>query len=533
LLDKLMTLVGELVLARNQILQFNAAQKDAAFLNSTQRLNLITSELQESVMKTRMQPIGTIWDRLPRMVRDLALTCGKKVRVDMEGKDTELDKTIIEAIKDPLTHVVRNSVDHGIEPPETRLERGKQAEGCLSLRAFHEGGQVLIEITDDGGGINPEKVKNKAVERGLINAEQAGRLSDREMIGLIFLPGFSTAETITNVSGRGVGMDVVKTNIEKINGSVDLQSKLGLGTTLRIKIPLTLAIIPALTVVSGGERYAIPQVSLVELVRLDRDEPGRGIEDVHGAPVYRLRGQLLPLVFLEDILQSKCPGAEREALNLVVLQAEHRQFGLVVDRIHDTEEIVVKPLSQQLKSIRLYAGATVMGDGRVALILDVLGIAQLAGLIAERERKIVEDTAQPDALGDQHACLLVQAGSSRRLAIPLAMVARLEEIVPRDIERADEQQVLQYRGQILPLIHVGTMLFGEMPDPTQESLPLVVCSENNRSVGLLVERIVDIVKTPLDQRCRTHRTGLLGSAVINSQVTDLMDVGGFLETLSV
>jgi two-component system, chemotaxis family, sensor kinase CheA len=304
LLDKLMNLVGELVLARNQILQFSNATEDGAINAPSQRLNLITTELQEGVMKTRMQPIGNIWSKFPRTVRDVATACAKKVRIEMEGKETELDKTIIEAIKDPLTHIVRNSVDHGIETPARRLAVGKTEDGRLLLRAYHEGGQVIIEISDDGAGLDGEKIRRKAVEKGLISAEQSSKLSDREAVNLIFLPGFSTAEKITNVPGRRVGMDVVKTNIDKIGGSVDVQSKPGAGTTVRMKIPLTLAIIPALIVTNGGERYAIPQISLLELVRLDGEDARNRIELIQGVPVYRLRGRLLPLVYLERELSS-------------------------------------------------------------------------------------------------------------------------------------------------------------------------------------------------------------------------------------
>src|ERR1700704_5818094 len=331
LLDKVMNLVGELVLARNQVLQFASRTKDTAFLATSQRLNLITTELQEGVMKTRMQPIGNIWGQFPRTVRDVALGCGKEVAIEMEGKETELDKTIIEAIKDPLTHLVRNSVDHGIELPEVRVKAGKNATGRLILRAFHEGGQVTIEITDDGGGLNAERIRKKAVERGMVTAEQAGRMTEREVFNLIFLPGFSTAAKITNVSGRGVGMDVVKTNVERIGGTVDVQSILGQGSTVRVKIPLTLAIIPALVVTCGGDRYAIPQVSLLELVRLEGDEVGKGIELVHGSSVYRLRGRLLPLVYLHQALQldpdARAAAKKNGAVNIVVLQADGRQFG--------------------------------------------------------------------------------------------------------------------------------------------------------------------------------------------------------------
>src|SRR5580698_7669280 len=370
LLDKVMNLVGELVLARNQVLQFASRMKDASFLAASQRLNLITTELQEGIVKTRMQPIGNIWSQFPRTVRDVALGCAKAVAIEMEGKETELDKAIIEAIKDPLTHLVRNSVDHGIELPEDRLKAGKDRIGRLTLRAFHEGGQVNIEISDDGAGLNAERIRKKALERALITAEQASRMSEPEIFNLIFQPGFSTAEKVTNVSGRGVGMDVVKTNVEKIGGTVDIQSTPGRGTAVRVRIPLTLAIIPALIVTCGGERFAIPQVSLLSLVRLDAEQSGPGIELVHGVPVYRLRGRLLPLVYLDrelGIRDSAANDAARaSAINIVVLQAEDRQFGLIVDEITDTQEIVVKPLGKQLKAISAYSGATIMGDGRVA-----------------------------------------------------------------------------------------------------------------------------------------------------------------------
>jgi len=410
LLDKVMNLVGELVLARNQVLQFTANQEDSGFLSTAQRLNLITTELQEGVMKTRMQPIGNVWNKLPRIVRDMSVGCGKRVEVEMEGADTELDKTIIEAIKDPLTHIIRNAVDHGIEMPEVRAAVGKAREGHLVLRAFHEGGQVNIEISDDGAGIATEKLKAKAVAKGFVTAEHAERMSERELLNLAFAPGLSTAEQVSNISGRGVGMDVVKTNIEKIGGTVDLQSTRGKGTLLKIKIPLTLAIIPALIVTSGGERFAIPQVSLIELVRCDGEQAG--IENIHGAPVYRLRGNLLPLVDANRELQLPSQGSSG-SVNIVVLQAGDRQFGLVVDEINDTEEIVVKPLSKQLKSVACFAGATIMGDGHVALILDVLGLAQMARVLCElREQALSERaTAAGETTARRESWLLFRIGA--------------------------------------------------------------------------------------------------------------------------
>ncbi len=527
LLDKLMNLVGELVLARNQILQYTASHEDAQFLATSQRLNLITTELQEGVMKTRMQPIGNIWSKFPRVVRDLALQVGKQVAIEMEGRETELDKTIIEAIKDPLTHIVRNSVDHGIESPAARVAAGKPAEGRLLLRAYHEGGQVNIEIADDGGGINAEKVRQKALDRGLVTPEQAARMSERELQNLIFLPGFSTAEKVSNISGRGVGMDVVRTNIEKIGGTVDVQSVAGQGTTLKIKIPLTLAIIPALTVAAEGDRYAIPQVNLLELVRVEPGE-GTGIEFIHGAPVYRLRGNLLPLCYLRrELGLPERAAAEGEAVNIVVLHADGRQFGLVVDGIHDTEEIVVKPLGQLLKGLSVFAGATIMGDGRVALILDVLSLAQRAKVVGEmrdQKRELRDRAASLAAAGSTTSLLVFGVGRDMRLAMPLAAVQRLEEL-PRDhVERAGSHDVVQYRGEILPLIHLARVLGAEAIDDPAKPLQVVVYADRGRQVGLVVDGIHDIVEDALASRAPVGHPDLAGTAVIHDRVTDLLDV---------
>lgn len=670
LLDKLMNLVGELVLARNQILQFSTTQQDPVFLSTSQHLNLITTELQEGVMKTRMQPIGNIWSKFPRVVRDLATACGKQVHIEMQGKETELDKTIIEAIKDPLTHLVRNAVDHGIETPEKRLAAGKPPQGRLFLRAFHEGGQVNIEISDDGAGIDLERLKQKSLEKGLVTPDQAARMSDRELLNLIFLPGFSTAEKVTSVSGRGVGMDVVKTNIEKIGGTVDIQSRPGQGTALKIKIPLTLAIIPALLVTSGGDRYAIPQVSLLELVRLEGEQARKGIEMIHGVPVYRLRGHLLPLVHLKrelgatanaptqggpqaqetssvevldfslardkhqqwfgrlrEFLDGKTsmtveqagshkecalgkwlystglkefggiPGMqelekthagfhalvknivtlkttghhtqaeqefgdvkptsakivelltalEKEVLesrnvNMVVLQADDRHFGLVVDEINDTEEIVVKPLGKQLKGISTFAGATIMGDGQVALILDVLGLAQRANVVSEiRDRGVGEKTMETEARHDDGESLLLLRGpDDGRMAIPLSLVARLEEFNRSTIEKAEGRHVVQYRGQILPLIHLSSALpeRRQQPrssDPSEpgaegEKIQVVVYTDQGRSVGLVVDRILDIAHENGKIQKHTGRRGTLGSMVVQGRVTELLDVKTIIQT---
>lgn len=543
LLDKLMTLVGELVLARNQLLQFSNTVDNTGLHAICQRLNLIASELQEEVMKTRMQPIGNIWNQFPRTVRDVALGCGKQVTIEMEGKETELDKTIIEAIKDPLTHLVRNSVDHGIELPEDRVRAGKDVVGRLTLRAFHEGGQVNIEIGDDGAGLNRERIRQKAIERKVITGEQAARMSEREICNLIFLPGFSTAEKVTNVSGRGVGMDVVRTNVEKIGGAVDLQTTPGQGTTVRIKIPLTLAIIPALIVTCGDERFAIPQVNLLELVRLEAEQAQSGIEMVHGVPVHRLRGRLLPLVYLKKELQvestTNSAGADG-AVNIVVLQADERQFGLVVDGIGDTEEIVVKPLRQQLKTVKTFAGSSIMGDGKVALILDVLGLAQRASVVGEAHgRALGEKTVEADTADAQKQTFLLFAGlGDSRMAIPLSILDRLEEFPITQIEMSGSQWVTQYRGQILPVVRLNIVLeerrhklkgLQVLPPTGSGPVQVLVLNHQGYRFGLVVERILDIIEDRATVKTPPTRACVLYSVVLGERVTELLDIEAIVQ----
>jgi two-component system chemotaxis sensor kinase CheA len=543
LLDKLMTIAGEIVLARNQILQYSQQHGDPSFHNTCRQLNLITTELQEHVMKTRLQPLGNVWNRFPRLVHDAAQACGKKVRLEMEGSETELDKTLIEAIRDPLTHLVRNAIDHGIEPPERRRSAGKPEEGCVRLRAYHEGGQVNVEISDDGGGVDPERIKHRAVEQHLITAEQAARMGTQTVLGLIFLPGFSTAPAVTTVSGRGVGMDVVKTNIEKIGGSVDVHSTVGQGTTVRIRIPLTLAIIKVLVVTSAGDRYAIPQVSIVELVRVEGEKARKGIQRVHGVLVYRYRDRLLPLVNLNQVLKIEANNAgEEDAVNIVVLQAADRQFGLVVDRINDTQEIVVKPLWKHLKSLACFAGATVMGDGKVALILDVFGLAQRAGAVSAHQGWAAAET-QPALVrpAERPSVLLVEGRGRGRMAIPLSKVARLEEFPRAHIERVADRRVVQYGGQILPLLDVDAVLraiphlprlpSGELPDD-KEAVQVVVYAEHEQSVGLIVERILDIVEQDSGVQGPSSRPGVECTAVIQGHVTEILDVEALVRTMA-
>ena len=545
-LDALMDQVGELVLARNRLMQFATLQEDRSLVAAYQRLDLITAALQENVMKTRMQPIGTIWNKFPRVVRDLALECGKKVNVSMEGQETELDRTLLEAIKDPLTHLVRNAVDHGIEPPETRRHVGKPEIGRLFLRAFHEGGQVNIEITDDGAGIDPERVAHKALERNLITAQQAAEMSQRDILNLIFTPGFSTAEQVTNVSGRGVGMDVVKNNIAMINGAIDVQSQVGRGTTIKVKIPLTLAIIPALMVRCAGDRYAIPQASLVELVRLNGAEAHKKIETIYGAALYRLRGNLLPLVYLRRELlleeETASDGPEKDdqhAVDIVVLQADERQFGLVVDGVNDTEEIVVKPLGKQLKDLSVFAGATIMGDGKVALILDVMGLAQRAHVVSEqRAAGQVEAAAPAQGQGRKsQALLLLESAAGERLVLPLSRVARLEKIPRAQVEQAGHREVVQYWGQIMPLIDIAQTLAGQWALPTHGnggaaetgSLDVVVSTDGEHYVGLVIDRILDIVEDTFTIQALRNRDGVSGTVVVQGQVAELLDLDKLIQ----
>lgn len=535
LLDKLMNLVGELVLSRNQLLQ-GTSQQDTSLLRTVQRLNVITSELQEGVLKTRMQPIGVVWNKLPRVIRDLATECGKKIHLEMQGAETELDKTIIEAIKDPLTHVVRNACDHGVETPEARLAAGKPAVGEVLLRAFHEGGHVHIEITDDGRGLDPEKLKLRAIAKGLIRQDQAEQMDEREAIQLVFLPGFSTAEQVTSISGRGVGMDVVKTNIEKIGGVVDIANRTGMqGSTVRIKIPLTLAIIPGLIIhaqTAGEEhRFVIPQANLLELVRLEQDAGRTGIEYVHGTPVFRRRGQLLPLTYLNRVL---CLEGEEfpttPVINIVVVQAEERPFGIVVDGIFDTQEIVVKALGRRLKGLTSYLGATIMGDGRVALILDIPGLARLSGMASQGRDTRRLDGATKKTGEDRQSFLVFSAGSYERVAVPLALVSRLEQIDSSRIEWASGRPVMHYRGQILPLLHLASLLRGQSastitPDANAQ---LIVVGEGARQTGVIVDNIIDIVEESVTFRRRSEHTCLLGSAIVGGSITDILDVAAML-----
>lgn len=521
LLDRLMRQVGELVLVRNRLTRLAADSQDVDLTRSAQQLNLIASELQDGVMRTRMQPIENVWSKMPRVVRDLAATCGREVRLELVGGETELDRSLLEAVKDPLTHLVRNAVDHGIEPPAERVAAGKPSHGTLELRAYHAGGQVVVEVRDDGRGIDPQKVAASAVNKGLRTPEQVAQLGQAEMLGLLFLPGFSTAAAVTNVSGRGVGMDVVRTRIEAVGGTVDVESTVGVGTSWRLRIPLTLAIMPSLSVECDGDVYAVPQVNVLELVALD-DRAEQSVEHVHDAPVYRLRGDLLPLVPLRDVLglSDGEPAGSRPGV-IVVVQADDARFGLLVDRVLATEEIVVTPLAAQLKSVSTYAGTTVLGDGRVALILDTQSIAREAMPREHEHASVGRGTTVVEESAETEQLLVARIGDGRLVAMPLAGVARLEHVRADEVETVGDREVVQYRGSILPLARVDSLV-GAVPEDREEML-LVVYERGSRSAALVVEEIVDIVEDHAEHS-DIDAVGLVGSTVVHGRVTELLDL---------
>jgi len=524
LLENLMTMVSELVLTRNQLMQILRSQKDSEFAVSLQRLSHVTTELQEGVMKTRMQPIGNAWAKLPRLVRDLSLELGKKIDLQMKGAETELDRQVLELIKDPLTHMVRNSGDHGIEKPVDRIMANKPETGTIVLNAYHEGGHIIIEIGDDGRGLATDKIKAKALQNGLATEAELAQMPDQQVYQFIFKAGFSTAAAVTSVSGRGVGMDVVRTNIEKIGGTIELKSALGRGSTFVIKIPLTLAIVSALIVECAGERFAIPQISVIELVRAAAGTETQ-IERLNGTPVLRLRDRLLPLVALETLLRLERPNDVKPETFIVVAQVGNYSFGIIVDRVFDTEEIVVKPVSPILRDIAMFSGNTILGDGTVIMILDPNGIAAATGEMMGGDTRAVEQAAKSTAKGHQRTSLMIfRAGEGGPKAVPLALIARLEEIDRSEIEYTNGKPVTQYRGKLMPLVPID----GAGPIPKDGRQPILVFSDQNRSMGLLVDEIVDIVEDALNIELGSERPGLVGSAIVAGRATDLVDAGYYL-----
>ncbi|CBS90826.1 hybrid sensor histidine kinase/response regulator [Azospirillum lipoferum] len=527
LLENLMTMVSELVLTRNQLLQILRSQKESEFAAPLQRLNHVTSELQEGVMKTRMQPIGNAWAKLPRLVRDLAHELNKKIDLQMLGADTELDRQVLELIKDPLTHMVRNSADHGLEIPAERLKAGKSETGRITLNAYHEGGHIIIEIQDDGKGLAIDRIKQKAIQNGMASEIELASMTDQQIIQFIMKPGFSTAAKVTNVSGRGVGMDVVKTNIEKIGGTIEIKSAQGKGSTFVIKIPLTLAIVSALIVECAGERFAIPQISVVELVRAASDSE-HTIERLKGTPVLRLRNRLLPLVSLQQLLRlddSEDAKKPADETFIVVTQVGTYTFGIMVDRVFDTEEIVVKPVAPILRHIEMFSGNTILGDGSVIMILDPNGIASATGEMAMGEAAGKETTAvQTQRQEDKMALLLFRAGEGAPKAVPLSLVARLEDVDLATVEMSNGLPVVQYRGKLMPLVPIDpNFMLGK-----EGRQPVLVFADGDRSMGLIVDEIVDIVEEKLNVQLAAERPGLMGSAIIAGKATEVIDAGFFL-----
>jgi len=525
-LENLMVIASELVLTRNQLMQISRTQKDNPFAAPLQRLNHVTSELQEGVMKTRMQPIGNAWAKLPRIIRDLSLELGKKIDLQMVGAETELDRQVLELIKDPLTHMVRNSADHGIELPADRAMAGKPETGVVRLNAYHEGGHIIIEISDDGKGLPLSRIKQKIVENGMASEGEVANMTDQQIMQFIFKPGFSTATKVTAVSGRGVGMDVVKTNIEKIGGTVDLQSTEGRGSRFLIKIPLTLAIVSALIVECAGERFAIPQISVIELVHASSQSEYK-IEMINNTPVLRLRNRLLPLVSLRRTLKLGEDKDSGELAFIVVVQVGSSTFGIIVDRVFDTEEIVVKPVSPILRGISIFSGNTILGDGSVVMILDPNGVAAYAGEIhgAGSESLDLQKSRTSHAKGlTKQSLLLFRAGGDAPKAVPLALVARLEEFDLKMVEHSDGKPVVQYRGKLMPLVPIDV----NFQMRSEGSQPVLVFSDQDRSMGLIVDEIVDIVEDHVEVNLSASRPGFLGSAIISGKATDIVDTGHYL-----
>ena len=520
-LDRLMTTVSELVLTRNQLLEMVRRHEDSDFKAPLQRLSSVTAELQEGVMKTRMQPIGHAWQKLPRVVRDLATELGKDIELDMHGAETELDRQVLELIKDPLTHLVRNCADHGIESSAERFAAGKPRRGTIRLGACHQGGHIIIELADDGRGLDIALIRAKAIASGLASEAEIAAKSDGEVCNYIFSPGFSTAARVTSISGRGFGMDVVRNNIEQIGGTVDLKSVAGAGTTFTVKIPLTLAIVSALIVEAAGDRFAIPQLSVLELVRVGGDGEHR-IERIKGTPVLRLRDRLLPLLHLKEVL--RLGASEGDEGFVVVTQTGNQIFGLIVDSVFHTEEIVIKPMSSKLRHIAVFSGTTILGDGAVVMIVDPNGVAQAFGRSVQAALAGAPEPKPSEAVEDKVALLVFRAGSPQPKAVPLALVTRLEEIDCRRIEISDGRHLAQYRGQLMPLLRIDTAA-GLKQEGVQ---PILVFSDRGRSMGIVVDEIIDIVEDKLDIEVASQRPGVLGYAVIKGNTTEIVDVGHFL-----
>ena len=524
-LENLMTMVSELVLTRNQLLEIVRRHEDSEFKVPLQRLSSVTAELQEGVMKTRMQPIGNAWQKLPRIVRDLCNELDKQIDLEMHGAETELDRQVLDLIKDPLTHMVRNSADHGLETPAQRRAAGKPEHGRIRLSAYHEGGHIIIQVADDGRGLDTARIKAKAIAQGLVAEADADKLSEAQIHKFIFTPGFSTAAKITSVSGRGVGMDVVHNNVDQIGGTIDVKSVAGVGLSFTIKIPLTLAIVAALIVEAGGDRFAIPQIAVVELVRARAGGDHR-VERIKDTAVLRLRDKLLPLTRLSQLLGIESKPGNVESGFIVVTQVGSQSFGIVVDSVFHTEEIVVKPLSSKLRHIAMFSGNTILGDGSVIMIVDPNGVAQSFGTVAssQLDAERAKEVRQTEADEDATSLLVFRAGSTQLKAVPLSLVTRLEEIDARKIELSNGRHMVQYRGQLMPLVSMNDKVHVK----SEGAQALLVFSDGARSMALVVDEIVDIVEDRLDIQVGGDDSGVLGSAIVKGQATEIIDVGHFL-----
>jgi two-component system chemotaxis sensor kinase CheA len=524
-LEQLMTMVSELVLTRNQLLEIVRRHEESEFKTPLQRLSSVTAELQEGVMKTRMQPIGNAWQKLPRIVRDLANELGKKIELETQGAETELDRQVLDLIKDPLTHMVRNSADHGLETPEQRRAAGKPEQGQIRLSAYHEGGYIIIQVADDGRGLDSARIKAKAVAQGLVSEAEVEKLTEAQIHKFIFAPGFSTATKITNVSGRGVGMDVVRNNIDQIGGTIDVKSVAGAGLSFTIKIPLTLAIVAALIVEAAGHRFAIPQLSVIELVRARRGSEHR-IERIKDTSVLRLRDKLLPLVGLSHLLGLAKDADDISGGFIVVTQVGSQTFGIVVDGVFHTEEIVVKPMSNKLRHIAMFSGNTILGDGSVIMIIDPNGVAQAFGSTDASQLGAAETADNGTASADETSTslLVFRAGSTQPKAVPLSLITRLEEIDAQKIELSNGRHMVQYRGHLMPLITMSE----NVRVKGEGAQPLLVFSDGSRSMALVVDEIVDIVDDNLHIQVGSDNAGVLGSAIVRGHATEIIDVGHFL-----
>ena len=528
-LDKLMNIASEMVLARNRLLPFSQQSSDKLFTSAVRSIDLLTLELQERMMKMRMQPIFHIWDKFPRLVRDVSAECGKKVRLLQEGAETELDRILLDSIRDPLIHLIRNSIDHSIESPELRLERGKSELAYLVLRAAHQNGTVIVEVIDDGAGVDYERVRQRAISRGLISVEKAHALNHKELIDLIFLPGFSTRDTITNLSGRGVGMDVVKNNIENIGGSIEITSVPNEGTHVRLKIPLTLAILPTLFVRCAGEIFLIPQNRILELVRFAPNQPNNGIEDFYGTPTFRLRDKLIPLLFLNEQLHLSATALKpKQKLFIAVLNFNGTLFGLVVEEVLNIQDIVIKPLGELLRDMSNFAGATIMGNGEVALILDIDGIARKSGLVERLQANpIRQEERYVPPVEEMISVLLFEIPGLHKIALPLDAIDHIIKLDSEQIQQSGNREVVYFNEQLMDLVRLDKYVSGGAKEAQNHSAraPVLTCRYRDRLYGLDVKQVTDIIEVPAElHELSTPQRGLNGCIIYNDQVINVLDL---------